>query len=71
MWFYSFAQYPTDSSEHLGDRQAGLLIFLPGKMQLREDGDMPGPLRWALLEWMFWDPAQWVKNLPAMQETQI
>ena len=32
---------------------------------------MPGPLWWALLEWMFWDPAQWVKNLPAMQETQV
>ena len=71
MWFYSSAQYPTDSSEHLNDRQAGLLIFLPGKMQLREDGNMPGLLQWALLEWMFWDPAQWVKNLPAMQETWV
>ena len=71
MWFYSFPQYPTDSSEHLGDRKTGLLILLPGKLQLREDGDMPRPLWWALLEWTFWGPAQWVKNLPAMQETWV
>ena len=42
LWFYSYAQYPIDTSEQLGERQAGLLIRLPGKTQLRENGDMPG-----------------------------